>query len=162
MVDYGYTAGHAIAAYVWNLVKNELGWSESNYGGLVPVVPVQQQPELNSASGPFIVFGSAIDPVSTMWLIDSETVALTIYSQKISDINKVTGLVVDKLKRYDESAQIVNDFIYTLNSGHPAKAFDFKTIRVVGASGPQPSLQVEGGRHDGNIIIKAQYTKDFN
>ena len=156
MADYLYTAGNVLALYLWNKAKTELGWSENNYGGLVPVVPVQQQPELNSSTGPFVVFGQAFDAISPLHLLQTETVAFTVFSQNISDINKLTNLIVFNLKGFDEAATKVNNFVSTLGPSHWAREFDFKTIRVAGASGPQPSLQ-EGGRHDGNIVLKATY-----
>lgn len=159
MQNYQYTAGHAVAAYIWHRIKEEFAWSEDDYDGLIPMVPVQQQPELNSQSGPFIVFGSAFDPISPMWLINSETVAFTVFSRDESDINKVTQLVVDDLKRFDEAAAKINTFIDSLAPSHPAKDIDFKSVRISGASGPQPSIQ-EQGRKDGNIIVKAQYTRE--
>lgn len=156
MTEYTFTAGNVLALYLWHMAKTELGWSENDYGGLVPVVPVQQQPELNSVTGPFVIFGQAFDAVSPMHMLQTETVAFTVFSHNISDINKLTNLMVFNLKGYDESAERVNHWVSTLSASHPARYFDFKIIRVAGASGPQPSLQ-EGGRHDGNIVLKATY-----
>jgi len=156
MTDYLHTAGNVLALYLWHKAKDELGWSADNYGGLIPVVPVQQQPELNSSTGPFVVFGQAFDAISPMHQLQTETVAFTIYSQNIDDINNLTNLMVFNLKGFDEAAAKVNNWIATLSPTHWAKDFDFKIVRVAGASGPQPSLQ-EGGRHDGNIVLKATY-----
>src|SRR6478752_3536798 len=102
MTDYLHTAGNVLALYLWYKAKTELGWSTDNYGGLIPVVPVQQQPELNSSTGPFVVFGQAFDAISPMHLLQTETVAFTIYSQNIDDINSLTNLLVFNLKGFDD------------------------------------------------------------
>lgn len=158
MSQYEVTAGHILAGYVWSRIQTEILWTADDYGGLVPIVPVQQQPELNSATGPFIVFASAIDYYSPLWIINHETVSFTIFSEGTRDINEVTNIIVSKFKKFDESAKAVNDYIATLGAAYNEyKNFDFKTIRVTGASGAQPSLQ-EGGRQDGNVVVKCSYT----
>lgn len=156
MTDYTITAANVLGLYLWDKLQTELEWSEDDYGGIVPVVPVQQQPELNATTKPFVVFGTAFDAISPMWQLQSETVGFTVFSQKVSDINKVTNLIVFDLKGFDEAAAKINAFVDTLDPAHPAKEFDFKTVRLVGASGAQPSMQ-EGGRHDGSIALKVTY-----
>jgi|SRR6476469_8144678 len=158
---YDVTAGSVLAQYVWNEVKNELGWKTSDYSGMIPVFPVQQQPEVNSMTVPFIVFNSGTNTINRLWLVETANVVFTIYSHKITDINQVTGLIVNRLKRMDESAATVNEFIASLDPVEYAaiKEFEFKTIMITGASGAQPSLQ-EGGRHDGDVMIQAAYVKN--
>lgn len=159
--DNTMTAGLIVLHYMWVKIKSDLGWSEDNYGGLVPIYPVQQQPEANSMTHPYLVFTSAADPVTPLWLIEGETIGITVYSSEIDDVNQVTQLAINEFKRYDESARDLNKFIAALPS--PAfdsfRNFDFKTIRFMGASGAQPALQ-EGGRVDGDIILKVAYTQD--
>jgi hypothetical protein len=111
-------------------------------------------------TGPYVVFSSALDPVSTLWLLESETIGITTYSPSINDVNEIINLAVDEFKRWDESARDVNRFIDSLPSPEFDKfrRFDFKTIRFMGGTGAQPSLQ-EAGRVDGDVIIRATYTQ---
>lgn len=158
MSDYNISAANIIATYVWHRIQTKLGWSIVNYPGIIPVVPTQQQPELNSGSQPFIVFGYSIDYTSPLWLLNTETVSFTVFSEDLQQIREVTNLLCNDFKRYDESAGRVNNYISSIPSQYvKLKDFDLKTISIMGASGPQPSMQ-EGGRHDGNVILKVKYT----
>lgn len=150
------TAAHVVANYLWSKAKSQLGWSEDNYGGLIPFATAGQQQELMSFTGPFVLFAWS-PQAEPLWLMDREIAAFTVYSGDTTDVGEFVNLARGLFKKLDESAKDVNNYIATLPSNHPFKAFDIKSIGFRSATGPQPPMQ-EGGRFDGNIIVSIAFT----
>lgn len=158
MGKWDYSGVHGINLYLWQRLKDELGWSASNYGGLIPITTPQQQPEFNAFNFPYIVYSYTPQGTGPDWLIEGEVAAYTIFSANSADIRKAVNVLKSSLNRFDETAKDVNDFVSTSSlATADIKAFDYKSIRVTSASGPQPPAQ-EGGRQDGNVIVSYRYT----
>jgi hypothetical protein len=63
-----------------------------------------------------------------------------------------------KLNKRDETAKEINKFISTTEPvGSFYRNFDFKSVSVTGAQGPQ-AVSTEGGRRDGYITLSYIYT----
>lgn len=154
--DFELNAVHGANQYLWQNLKTELGWAESDYNGLVPITPVQQQPEFIGFNKPFLVYAYSVDPIGTSTWEKSETVSYSIYSADESDIRECINVMVKLFKNYDTSADELNTFVNSSLSDKYSK-FDYKYIRIAGASGSQPAEQ-EGGRMDGLVIVNFVYT----
>ena len=158
MANWDYSAVHGLNKYLWAKLKEELQWSESNYGGLVPITTPQQQPEFNSYNAPYIVYGYNPQATGPDWYLDGEIIAYTIFSASSADIRRAVNVMKAAFNRFDESAVDVNNYIRA-NGTADNKLFDYKAIRLVSAGGPEPSL-TEGGRQDGSVVISVMYTHD--
>lgn len=151
------TATHLIAQYMWHVMRTELGYDPNDYGSIAAISVAGQQQELASFTKPYVLMGWSSQPVD-LWLIERQIASFTIFSQDITDINEFVNLFVDRFKRMDESAKLVNDWL----SAQPQEykdhygRFDIKSIQFRASVGPQPPLQ-EGGRHDGNIIVSIEF-----
>ena len=156
MAEWDYSAVHGLNKYIWAKLQEELGWSASNYGGLTPITTPQQQPEFNSYNAPYIVYGYSPQGTGPNWLLKGEIVAYTIFSSSSADIRQAVNVLEAILNRFDESAKDVNTYIKN-NGSTDNKAFDYKSIRMISAKGPEPSIS-EGGRQDGNVLIGITYT----
>ena len=151
-------ATHGLRKYIWQLLQTELGWNASNYGGLTPLVTPEQQPELNAFNAPYIVYSFGKSPNGSLWQIEREIAVFTIFSASAAEINQVVNLLTTKLNKMDESARDVNDYLSASLDLDPFyRKFDFKTVSVMGAQGPQ-AVTTEGGRRDGYITVAIEYT----
>jgi len=156
MSDYDLNAVHAANHYLWSKLKAELGWSEADYNGLIPITVAQQQPEFTGFDKPFLVYSYTVDGIGTSSWEKSETCAYSIFSADEQDIRQVINLMVSLYKDYDESAGRVNAWVAS-NLDDRYSKFDFKYTRVSSGSGSQPAEQ-EGGRMDGLVIVNYTYT----
>lgn len=170
MGNWDYTGVHGLNKYVWSEIKSKLGWTEADYGGLIPITTPQQQPEFNAIDKPYIVYSYTLQGTDTLHAYEEEIVAYTIFSTQSADIRKAVNVIRSALNRFDSSAADVNLYLNggkvfengswkTIAAAGSAdnKAFDYKYIRVTQASGPEPSI-TEGGRQDASIIVAMRYT----
>jgi len=160
MGNWNYTAGSGIALYLWKEMKAELGYSETDYGGLIPITTPHEAPELLGFTGPNLVYTWSKRPNGDgLWLLENELITFTVFSQKAEKINEVINLAYGRFNKQDESAADVNDYIQGLLGTAYAdyRRFDYKSISVVMADGPSPPLQ-EGGRYDGYFTLSIRYT----
>lgn len=170
MGKWDYAGVHGLNKYLWKKLQDELGWSASNYGGLTPITTPQQQPEFNAYDFPYIVYGYTLQGTGPLYTVQGEIVTYTIFSTRSSDIRQAVNLISNLLNRYDDSASDVNLYLHggkvfqngswvtvTGAGSDDNKAFDYKTIRVNQATGPEPAL-TEGGRQDGSVIVTMEYT----
>lgn len=170
MAKWDYTGVHGLNKYLWSRIQTELGWSADNYGGLTPITTPQQQPEFNAYDYPYIVYGYTLQGVSPLYVVEGEVVTYTVFSTKSADIRQAVNVIKAALNRYDDSARDVNLYLQggkvyqngswvtvTGAGSDDNKAFDYKTIRVNQATGPEPAL-TEGGRQDGSVIVSMEYT----
>ena len=149
------TGVHGVNKYLWSKLESELEWSKANYGGLMPIVPASQQPELNDYSAPYIVYNYSHQSSGDFY-IQEEQIAYAIYSSNEADIRRAINVIVAYFQREDESAQAINDWM-TVNGSVENKRFDYKHTKVLSTYGAQPPVS-EGGRQDGSVIIRIRYT----
>ena len=147
---------HGLRQYIWKLLQDELGWSATNYGGLIPITTPEQQPEFTAFNKPFIVYSYAKKQGTNNYLLENEIAAFTIYSAKSHEIHKALNLLDTKLDKRDESAREINEFIQGL-AEEQYRYFDYKSIWTSGIQGPQPFTE-EGGRRGGMITVNSMYT----
>lgn len=154
--DYGDTATLAVNKYLWTRLQSELGWKQSDYGNLTPIFPVQEQPESISLGGPFIVYGYSIIP-NTMHGLCEEQITYTIYSDKEAEVRRCVNFMAAIFDHYDWTAADINAWI-DANSDAYYDMFQFKSVNLLAALSAQPA-STEGGRMDGNVMIRAQYVR---
>jgi len=160
MSDWNYTAGAGVSLYLWNQMKAELGYSETQYGGLIPITTPNESPELQGFDGPNIAYTWSKRPsAGGLWLVENELITYTIFSQKAEKINEIINLAFGRLNKQDESAKDLNNYTASLfgSSYADIKNFDYKSVSVLMADGPNPPLQ-EGGRYDGYFTVSVTYT----
>lgn len=151
------TGVHGVNKYLWSKLQSELEWNASNYGGLIPIVPAGQQPELNNTSAPYIVYNySHQSSGDADFYIQEEQIAYAVYSSEEVDVRRAINLIVEYFRREDESAQALNDWI-SANGSVENKRFDYKHTKVISSYGAQPPIS-EGGRQDGSVIMRIRYT----
>ncbi len=156
VMDFSISAVHGVNRFVWSKLQSDLGWKSSDYGGLIPITTPQQQQELNDMNRPYLMYNYRTSTVGGMYGYKEEYVIYSINSPTESDVRKVLGLLDYYLSGQDKSAELINDYVYSLNP-NPYKQFDYKSLSVRSGSGAEPTTQ-EGGLMDGTFEYTIRFT----
>lgn len=164
MSRYDLNPVHTYNKFLWSRLKEEFGYSETNYKGLVPIIPTQQVSVFNDlpTGNPFIVYTFSDAGYDMEFYTNIEQVTYMVYSDKEGQIRQICNFIIDLSRRMDWTAEEVNDFIPTITnkSGDvDDHKFDFKYVYVVSTIGPEP-YETEGGRQAGAVILRIGATVD--
>jgi hypothetical protein len=125
MADYSLSVASEIRKWLWSELQSNgiLNALDYNVGALamVPIVPVQQQPELVDKIGgkPFILYDEVESSVdSDLWYVHNEQVLFTVFAEDFKTANKIRNLMVDLFRRQDASAHDLNLFTGSENFGY--------------------------------------------
>lgn len=154
-----YAPAFLLRAYIWRLLEHNLGWSKVNYGGLVPIVPVAEEPDITQYDHPYIVYGwASVPPVDNQHFRQRGSMSMVIYSTKFTDIVDALTVIENALGREDLSAADVNNF-----TGQTPQfvGLRFGTIKIGFGEGPAPE-GVEGGRQSGLVNLQFDYFVDYD
>lgn len=163
MTKYSKSATHELNRWLWRELLKEFPDYFSPYItagnpalGLVPIIPSQQVPQFTDIIGgaPFIVYSYIKNGVAERFWMNSEQASYIIYDNNEERLRSIFNFMVELLQRVDWSAQEANDYL------KPSK-FDFKSISLLSATGPEP-YQSEGGRQAAMINVNISYTQDID
>ena len=160
MVNYKLDAMFEIRKFLWNRLTwlgifDEQDYYSENLGeALVPIVPVQQQPEMNQflSGKKHIVYDKIGMSYENNWMICCEQVLLTIYSTELIDIVEIRNFLTDEFRRMDESARDVNRW-----SGLSDK-FKFHSIHIADISSTAPSEEIQGF-YASDVILETNHSR---
>jgi len=163
-VNYKIDAMLELRKYIWTkLQAAEIFDSEEYYSDnigetLVPIIPVQQIPDMNQflSGKDHIVYDKIGVSYDTLWLICNEQILFTAYSTDVSKINEIRNFMIDEFRRMDESAKDVN-----LSSGFNSNKFKFHSIYVADMSPTEPSEELQGF-YSADIILEIKYSRITN
>ena len=151
---------HVLNKFVWQKLKESEIMVPSNYGGLIPIIPSQQVPVFNEfpTSTPYIVYTYTNMGYDSDFWADREQILYRVYSDNERQIRQITNFLIDLLKRYDWTAEEINDWITQFASTDgDEKKFNFYWTQVVSSIGPEP-YATEGGRQAGSVSVSYVYT----
>lgn len=158
--------------YVWELLKSNMAdtWDESNYGGLIPIVPLADEPELSDFNGPHIVYGYTGDTSGARTYMRSGTMTFAIYDDNFRRLGKTLNILDTAFSRADASAHDVNRFctLWT-TSGQapkdtqfgPLSSIRFGCIYIGFVEGGIPET-TEGGRQSALVNIRFDFFVDYD
>lgn len=149
-----------IRSYVWQLLKrnDHDTWDESKYGGLIPIVPLAEEPDLGEYSGPRIVYGYSGDNSTAQYARKYGSMAFAVYDDNFRRLTKTLTILDAALGRFDDAAKDVNKYTST----KPAfLGVRFGYIRASMLEGGQPETQ-EGGRQSAVYIVSYEYYADYD
>lgn len=136
-------------------IFDETDYYSDNIGEtIVPVIPVQQQPELNQflSGKKHIVYDKIGMSYEDNWLICCEQILFTLYSTSVSDINEIRNFMTDQFRRMDESARDVNAWALLSDK------FKFHSIFLADISPTGPSEELQGF-FSSDIILEIKYSR---
>jgi hypothetical protein len=153
--DLPYKGGYAFGKYV-----------PHGTIGLVPIIPSQQLPEFTEIAGgaPFIVYNYTDLDTGDAWFTQEQQVAYVIYDNDEERLRTIDAYMVNLLQRMDWTAQEVNDYILNPNTQEPgtnADHYEFKSVLVTSANGPEPFEQ-QGGRQGALVVARIMFTHDMD
>lgn len=153
--------------YVWALLhaNDPTTWDTANYGGMTPIVPLSDEPEMEDFDGPHIVYGYTGDTTGARWFESGGTMTFAIYDDNFRRLGKTLNILQAALERADDSAKDVNNFLnkFTLDSGatFPFRgAIRFGCIEIGFVEGGIPET-TEGGRQSALFNIRFDYFHNY-
>lgn len=163
-VNYKIDAMLELRKYIWNKLKAaeifdaDEYYSENLQETLVPLIPVQQIPDMSQflSGKDHIVYDKIGVSYDTLWLICNEQILFTVYSTSVSKINEIRNFMIDEFRRMDESARDVN-----LSSGFNIEKFKFHSIYVSDMSPTEPSEELQGF-YSADVILEIKYSRITN
>jgi hypothetical protein len=160
MANYKLDASIEIRKYLWDqiltigLLEADDYYSDNLGESIVPIIPVQQAPEMNQflSGKTHIVYDKVGMSYEDNWMICCEQILFTIYSTDVSEINQIRNFMTDLFRRMDDSAKDIN-----LWSGVSDK-FKFYSIFVAEISPTGPSEEIQGFLSS-DVILEVKYSR---
>lgn len=158
--DYSYDVMLDLRKHLWSQLQSNNLFEASDYYSdnlgeeLIPIIPVQQQPEMNQflSGKKHIVYDKIGMSFEDNWVISCEQILFTIYSTDINEINQIRNLMMDLYRRMDESARDANSY-----SGISNK-FKFYSIFVADVSPTAPSEELAGFLA-ADVVLEVKYSR---
>ena len=159
-VDYKADVMLDLRKFLWSQLQSNNIFVDTDYYSdnlgheIVPIIPVQQSPEMNQflSGKKHIVYDKIGMSYEDNWAICCEQILFTIYSTEVSEINEIRNLMTDLFRRMDESARDTNAY-----SGI-SKKFKFFSIFVADISPTAPSEELAGFL-SADVILEVKYAR---
>ena len=105
-VDYKIDAIFELRKFLWNELKANKIFDANDYYSdninmeIIPIIPIQQQPELNQflSGKKHIVYDKIGLSYEDIWLLCCEKVLFTVYSTDVSDLYEIRNLMNMKVQ----------------------------------------------------------------
>lgn len=124
--------------------------------GLRPIIPVQQQPEMNeqNPTHPYIVYAGRSTPDPQQWWMHEDIITYMIWGKEQESLNEIANEIVDVLARLDTSANELNRYLASVNRTD----FIFYYVQVTSVMTPE-AANAEGGRYGKPLTFRYEYSK---
>lgn len=161
-VNYKLDSVYELRKFLWqNLVTldvfNEDDYYSDNIGDtLIPILPVQQSPEMNQflSGKKHIIYDKIGISYDDMWQICTEQVLFTIYALSFDEINEIRNVMIDLFRRMDDTATDINRW-----AGISSK-FKFFSIYISDMSPTSPSDEMQGFLA-ADVVLEIKYARDI-
>ena len=151
LIDYAYEA----------LAKDNPDWNRSNYENLIPIVPLNEEPELTEFSGPRAIYEYTMSQRGTTPYRGQGSVSFAVHDSNFRRLTRSLNVLDNYLGRMDESARDVNAFVDWLKTERNVD-FDvsFGNIRLSFIESGTPETE-EGGPMIGLINVTFDYFVEY-
>jgi hypothetical protein len=159
-VNYKLDALLEIRKFLWaklqevNIFDPNEYYSDNIGDSLIPIIPVQQAPELNQflSGKKHIIYDKIGLSYEDNWLICCEQILFSIYATDISEINEIRNFMTDEFRRMDDSARDINlgDTI--------SDKFKFYSIFIADISPTAPSEELAGFLST-DVVLEIKYSR---
>lgn len=146
--------------YAWKLLQANMGetWSPDKYGGMRPIVPLAEEPELSQFSGPHIIYGYAQGTSGNMYMERAGTITFTIRDTSSRRMAKTLNILQTGFGRLDDSARDINAYTSTKE---PFLGIRFGTVRVSYLQSEDPE-EAEGGRQTAVLAVSFTFFDEWD
>jgi hypothetical protein len=163
MTKWNFDAMYDLRQFIWTnlqdsgIIDKDDYYSDNLGKSIVPILPVQQQPEMNQFlnNKTHIIYDKVGMSYEDNWMICNEQILFTIYDSDYAKINEIRNLMVDLFRRMDESAGDLNRY-----SGLSEK-FKFHSIYIADISPTTPSEEIQGFL-SADIVLEVKYSRMLN
>lgn len=158
--NYKIDSANEIRKYLWEqmltigIFDENKYYSDSLKSVINPIIPVQQNAELNQflSGKKHIVYDKIGMSYDQLWAICTEQMLFTIYGTDISEIAEIRNFMVDLFRRMDESARDINRW-----SGLSDK-IKFHSIYISDMSATSPSQEIQGFL-SADVVLEVKYSR---
>lgn len=154
LIDYAYAVLNANDSEVWDKTK---------YDGLIPIVPLNEEPELSEFPGPRIVYEYSMQNRLTSPYRGRGAVTFAVRDHNYRRMTKALNILDESFNREDESARDVNWFTDQLRN-RPVNPIpfniSFSSMRVSFVESGTPETE-EGGMMVGVINVSFEYFTEY-
>lgn len=159
MTNYHIDAMYEIRKHLWQellmsgLIDENSYYSDNLGSSIVPIIPVQQAPEMNQflSGKTHIVYDKMGSSYEENWMICCEKLSFTIYSLEYTEINAIRNLMMDVFRRMDDSAK-------DLNRSKSTDKIIFHNTLILDMSPTEPSTDLAGFL-SADVIIEVKYSR---
>lgn len=160
-MDTKYAPVYVLREYLWKLLQVNMGWNAADYGGLMPILPAEEEPNISQYDKPYIVYGYNESPtLNNRNFVKRGSMSLAIRSTRFTEIVDVLNTITTAMEREDEAAADVNTYSSTAGFSIPI-GIRFTTISIGYLDGPGPEAS-EGGRQMGIVNIRYDYVVNYD
>jgi len=154
-------APYVLRAYAWAVLSTNMPetWNTELYGGLTPIVPVAEEPELDEFSGPHIVYGYAEDMTGDLYARSSGSMTFAVYDNNFRRLGETLNVLKIAFERQDETARDINRFSTSKGAAFNGLRFGYVRVGFVEGGTPEES---EGARQSALINITYEYYVDYD
>ena len=158
--DYKIDSMFELRKFLWGkLVEYNIFIPEDYYSDnlgteIVPIIPIQQSPELSQflSGKKHIVYDKIGMSYDDIWQICTEQILFTVYSSEILDIVEIRNFMTDEFRRMDESARDIN-YWESLSD-----KYKFHSIFIADISPTAPSEELQGF-FSADVILEVKYSR---
>lgn len=154
LIDYAYAVLNANDSETWDKTK---------YDGLIPIVPLNEEPELSEFPGPRIVYEYAMQSRLGSPYRGRGTVTFAVRDHNYRRMTKALNILDESFNREDESARDLNWFTDQLRT-RPVNPIPFNvsfgSMRVAFVESGAPETE-EGGMMVGVISVSFEYFTEY-
>lgn len=150
-----YLPAHILSLYVWELLQQETGMQKVN--GYVPIVPIQETPQLESDK-PYIIYAYSESPGNRSFQQKAGTFALRFVVPKPADgasqitpLNRMVNTVAQAFQDFDIATEAVNFWSSNFGTGEFV-GIRFTHLETSYVEQAEPA-ETEGGPIDGIVNI---------
>lgn len=163
MTKWNFDAMYDLRQFIWTnlqdsgIIDKDDYYSDNLGKSIVPILPVQQQPEMNQFlnNKTHIIYDKVGMSYEDNWMICNEQILFTIYDSDYAKINEIRNFMVDLFRRMDESAGDLNRY-----SGLSEK-FKFHSIYIADISPTTPSEEIQGFL-SADVVLEVKYSRMLN
>ena len=154
----------ALRSYAWALIKANTTLTEASYGGISPITPLSEEPDLADRDLPIIVYGYDEDITNNVSVTRDGSITFVVKDQNFRRLGQIINILLIGFGRWDDAAAAVNKYIMSLSPNYninPFKGLRFTETHVTVAEGGTPE-ETEGGRQSGMISIAFCAVVDYD
>lgn len=148
---------YALRSYAWALIKANTTLTETKYGGIVPITPLSEEPELSNLDLPLIVYGYDEQPTNDVFVEREGSMTFIVKDQNFRRLTQILNILSAGFGRWDDAAKDVNHWLRNIPSMSDLR---FGEIHMSLLDGGTPE-ESEGGRQSGMISISFKYYVDY-